>query len=79
MGKDQWSRSGYGETQTHHVGISPQENQLGAKSPLGKAEWSNAEAKTHHVGSGPETDRGGFTCTLGGVPSSEEEGGVGRA
>jgi hypothetical protein len=33
--------------------------------------------KTHHVGVGEEKDRGGFTCTLGCVPGSEEESGVG--
>jgi hypothetical protein len=41
---------------------------------LGKGEGANAEAKTQDVGSSTEENCGGAKGTLGGVPSSEEEG-----
>jgi hypothetical protein len=45
---------------------------------MGEGEWSSSEAQGHNFSSRAKTNCGGFTCTLGGIPSSEEEGGVGR-
>lgn len=69
-----WKDHEFRSRKAHHVGIGTPKDQLGAKSALGKAEWSSAKGKAQDVSSGPKTNRGGFTGTLGGVPSSEEGG-----
>jgi hypothetical protein len=70
--------NGLGSCQAHHVGGSPQEDRSGATSEMGEAEESSRciETQAHHFSSRQEKDRGGYPCTMGGVPSSEEEGGL---
>jgi hypothetical protein len=59
------SRRGPGKA--HHVGVSTEEDQLGAKSTLGEAEGSIGctETQAHNFSGGQKENCSGCTCTVG--------------